>query len=89
MIFFLKIEKNKQKTRHASFDMYYREVKSLRLKGKLQNITLTFLFGAVLTDDFWYGAVLTESGAVSDWGRFDWQPANGILKAAPNILSRF
>ena len=34
-----------------------------------QNTTLTFLFGAVLTDDFWYGAVLTEN-----WGRFGLGP---------------
>jgi len=31
-----------------------------------QNTTLTSLFGAVLTDDFLYGAVLTEN-----WGRFN------------------
>ena len=31
-----------------------------------QNTTLSFLFGAVLTDDFLYGAVLTEN-----WGRFN------------------
>jgi len=46
--------------------VYYREVKSLRLKEISQNTTLTFLFGAVLTDDFLYGAVLTEN-----WGRFN------------------
>jgi len=33
-------------------------------------------YGAVLTDFFSLGAVLTESGAVLDWGRFDWQPFN-------------
>jgi len=32
--------------------VYYREVKSLRLIENSNNTTLTFQFGAVLTDDF-------------------------------------
>ena len=32
--------------------VYYREVKSLRFIENSHNKTLTFLFGAVLTDDF-------------------------------------
>jgi len=64
MIFFLKLHKiNKTQDKTCFFlRVYYREVKSLRLIENSHNTTLTFLFGAVLT------------GAVFDWGRFEWQP---------------
>jgi len=52
------------------------QAKSLRLKENSQNTTLTFLFGAVLTDDFLYGAVLTENWGrfIRKWGRFGLGP---------------
>jgi len=57
--------------------VYNREIKSLGLIENSHNTTLTFLFGAVLTDVFLYGSVLTEigavfseNGAVLDWGHF-------------------
>jgi len=62
--------------------VYYREVKSLRLieNSHTCNTTLTFLFGAVLTDDFliWdrFNRKLGPfwTGVFFDWGRFEWQP---------------
>ena len=70
-------KEKKEKTTSDSFYVYYREVKSLGLIENSHNTTLTFLFGAVLTDNFllwgifdrrffYYGAVLTENS-----GRFE------------------
>ena len=51
--------------------MYYREVKSLRLIKNSHFTTLTFLFGAVLTDDcLIWGRFNKKIGAVLNWGRF-------------------
>jgi len=72
---------NKRQDKNCFFlRLYYREVKSIRLIENSHNTTLSFLFGGVLTDEFSYGAVLTENkgrfglGPVFDLGRFDWQP---------------
>ena len=57
--------------------MYIREVKSLRFIENSHNTTLTFLFGAVLTDDFLIWSHFNRklwpfwTGAVFDLGRFD------------------
>ena len=52
--------------------MYYGEVKSLALIENSYISTLTFLFGAVSTDEFYYWVVLTENWDPFDreWGRF-------------------
>jgi len=46
-----KINKRQNKTCFLQ-RVYNREVKSLRLIENSHNTTLTFLFGAILTDDF-------------------------------------
>jgi len=71
--------------------VYYREVKSLRLKENSQNTTMTFLFGAVLTENwgrfnrkwgrfglglFSTGAVLTGNHASLLTNPTKWQPFN-------------
>ena len=53
---------NKRKNKNCFFlRLYYREVKSIGLIENTHNTTLSFLFGGVLTDEFSYGAVLTEN----------------------------
>jgi len=54
MIFSLELHKINKRQDKTSFFLrvYYREVKSLRLIENSHNTTLTFMLGAVLTDDF-------------------------------------
>jgi len=70
--------------------VYYCEVKALRLKENSQNTTLTFLFGAVLTDDFLYVAVLTENWGRFNrkWGRFGLEPfsTGAVLTTGKKIV---
>ena len=63
-----KINKRQDKT-SVFLHVYYHEVKKLRMIENSHNSTLTFLFGAVLTDDFKYWAVLTKK-----LGRFELGP---------------